>query len=85
MAILTQENAMSGYTAKQAEEDTLSLLKVWVWSGFYSEREAAERLEVHLSEEEAPLNLATAWDGARKTRIDIKDIDWKRRTPWVMP
>ena len=44
---------MSGYTAKQAEEDTLSMLKVWVWSGFRSESEAADMLEDHLSEEDA--------------------------------
>lgn len=44
---------MSGYTAKQAEEDTLSTIKVWVWSGFRSEVEAADMLEDHLSEEEA--------------------------------
>lgn len=53
MAILTQENAMSGYTAKQAEEDTLGMIKVWVWSGFRSESEAADMLEDHLSEEDA--------------------------------
>lgn len=44
---------MTAYTPKQAEEDTLATIKVWVWSGFYSETDAAERLEDHLSEEDA--------------------------------
>lgn len=44
---------MAEYTPEQAEQDTLSMLKVWVWSGFHGEADAAEMLEDHLSEEDA--------------------------------
>jgi hypothetical protein len=73
---------MADYTPQQAEEDTLSMLKVWVWSGFHSEADAAGMLEDHLSEEAAFINpeaIRKALASEFKTKLAVEK-SWPQET-----
>jgi hypothetical protein len=73
---------MPEYTPQQAEEDTLSMLKAWVWSGFHSEADAASMLEDHLSEEPAlidPDAIRKALATEFKTKLTAEK-SWPKET-----
>ena len=62
------------------EKHLRETIRVWVWGGFYDKERAVEHLD-DLFANDPGLTVDKEGNGTPKRRIDITNIDLKRRTP----